>query len=421
MNDLSYWAATSSRQKSYADTPLPDSVDVAIIGGGYTGLSAALHLAQAGAKAAVLEHEHLGWGASSRNGGMVLPGYKAGLDTLIKRYGMERTRRLHDFTLEAIALVKSLIADHQIECELEETGYIYAAYKPAHYGWLADHQRDLEHAFNHPTRVIPRERQREELGSDYFHGLLVDDSAAGLHPAKYVNGLAQAADRAGASLHENAPVTRVKRAGDRFEVTTARGQLSAKDVIVATNGYTGGVIPWLQRRVVPVGSYIIVTEPLDAEIAHRLIPHRRMVFDTKSMLYYWRVLQDNRVMFGGRASFVPTSQQRYAEILRRGMVDIYPELANTKVEYAWGGKLGFTVDLMPHTGRHDGVFYSVGYGGHGVAFATYMGKRLAERVAGKDSSLPLEDLAFWPVPLYQGFPWFLPFAGWYYELKDRMS
>jgi glycine/D-amino acid oxidase-like deaminating enzyme len=421
MTELSYWAATSKRDQTLADAPLPDALDCAIIGGGYTGLSAGYHLAKNGLKVAVLEREHIGWGASGRNGGMVLPGYKAELHGLMRRYGVEKARELYDHSVASIELVKTLVREEKIACDLEETGSIYAAFKPAHYRSLVDYQRELAHDFNHETRLIPRERQSEELGSDFYHGLLVNEAACGLHPAKFVGGLASAARRAGALLCENVSVERVRRSPDGFEVVTARGTVKSREVIVATNGYTGGAIPWLQRRVVPVGSYIIATEPLDPDLAHRLIPKRRMVFDTKNMLYYWRVLPDNRLMFGGRASFTPTTAQRSGELLRKGMLQVYPELKTAKIEYSWGGTLGFTLDLMPHTGRHDGIFYALGYGGHGVAFSTYLGKKLAEVIAGQSDRLPLQELAFYPIPLYQGWPWFLPLAGAYYELLDRIS
>jgi glycine/D-amino acid oxidase-like deaminating enzyme len=192
-------------------------------------------------------------------------------------------------------------------------------------------------------------------------------------------------------------------------------------VLVATNGYTGRLEPWLARRVVPVGSYIIATEPLPAHVQRRLIPRGRMLSDTKNLLYYFRLSPDGRLVFGGRAAFVPTAVERSREILRGGMVEVFPELIATPVDYAWGGKLGFTRDLMPHAGQRGCLSYALGYGGHGVAVASWLGDRVGQAMAGKADWPALADLPFPPVPLYRGSPWFLPLAGAYYGLKDRVS
>ena len=419
--DNSYWVATSIRDTFYTDAPPAGAVDCAIVGGGYTGLSTAYHLAKSGAKVALLEREAVGWGASSRNGGMVLPGYKTEVDGLLRRFGLERTRKLFDLSLDAVKLVKALTAAEGIACDLQETGELYAACKPAHFKAMRARQKLLAEQFEHPTTLVGPAELKAELDSPAYCGALIDPAACGLHPAKYVLGLARAAAKAGATLHERAPAERITKTPRGFEIRTPHGTLLAKEVVIATNGYTDGLVGWLHKRVIPVGSYIIATEPLDPALAAKLIPHKRMVFDSKNMLYYFRVLPDNRMLFGGRASFTPTNPQHSGEILRKGMVETFPELASARVEYSWGGTLGFTFDLMPHAGQTDGIHYSLGYGGHGVAWSTYMGKRLADALSGHSSDIPLAELPFPDVPLYSGKAWFLPFAGAYYQFLDWVS
>jgi glycine/D-amino acid oxidase-like deaminating enzyme len=415
----SYWAVTAPYPEPHT-ADLPDRVDCVVVGGGYSGLSAATHLAKKKASVAVLERERIGWGASSRNGGMVLPGLKVELEALARQLGLEAARRMYEMSVEAVELVRDLTLAEKIDCELQSTGELYAAWKPAHFKAMCARLPALEKRFGRTYHVIPPEELASELGTTRYHGALVDENAMGLHPRKYVLGLAQSAMRAGATLHEGMGVTRIERTASGFTVITPRGVIRSKHVIIATNGYTGGITPWHQRRIVPVGSYIIATEPLDQALADRLIPKRRMVFDSKNMLYYFRILPDNRMLFGGRASFVPTSEEKTGAILRRGMVELFPDLREVPVAYSWGGTLGFAMDLMPHAGIRDGMHYSLGYAGHGVALATYMGKRLAESITeGKE--IPFSNTPFWPIPFYWGWPWFLPFAGMYYEFMDMVS
>jgi len=418
MDTLSYWADTCPRETSYHNNPLPETVDVAVVGGGYTGLSAALHLAKAGASVAVLERAILGWGASSRNGGMLLPGLKHGVGHLIQRYGYEAARRMFAWSLESVDLVRRLIADEGIDCDYQDVGYYYAAWKPGHLVAIEADHRLMAERFDYPTTLIPAERSREEVGTVRYHGGLVDACGGGLHPAKLVAGLARAAERAGASLHEGAEVQSLRQINAGFEVVTARGTLHAREVIIGTNGYTGSLIPWLRRRIIPLGSYIIVTEPLDPALANQLIPHRRMIFDSKNVLYYFRILPDRRMLFGGRVSFTPTTSEVSGARLRAGMVALFPELTNVKVEYSWGGYLGLAFDLMPHAGRQDGVWYAVAYAGHGVGMATWLGARVAMHLSGQGAGLPFSEIPFPSAFFYGGWPWFMPLAGAWFRLLD---
>jgi glycine/D-amino acid oxidase-like deaminating enzyme len=277
--------------------------------------------------------------------------------------------------------------------------------------------------FNHSVRLISREELRSEIGSDIYHGGLVDEASAGLNPARYVAGLAAAALNAGAAIYDRAEVERMVRDGTTFRVFTSRGPLSAREVFVATSGYTGPATPALQKKIVPIGSYIIATEPLPRELAREVSPKNRMIFDSKNFLYYYRLTPDGRMLFGGRAAFLPESPdtvRESAEILRRGMVEVYPQLREAKVEYAWGGTLDFAFDMMPHAGRIDGAHYALGYAGHGVALATYLGTQMAAAMLGEAADNPFADIAFpgAPLGLYDGRPWFLPFAEAWYRALD---
>jgi glycine/D-amino acid oxidase-like deaminating enzyme len=372
-------------------------------------VSAARELARRGARVTLLEARTLGWGASTRNGGIVHPGYKWGPRELLARYGDETGRQLYAETFESYELVKRLIADEGIDCDFREVGQLELAYAPSHVPDLA-HARDGLASVGVESTVLPRERLREEIGSDAYYGGLVVESSGLLHPGRYLAGLVAAADRAGADLHERVRARSIRRQA-----------ILAGEVIVATNGYTDGVAPALRRRVMPIGSYIIASEPLPEDLARELSPKGRAFFDTKNFLFYWHVSVDRRMIFGGRASFLPTSIDRTAAILHRGLLEVHPQLAGYRIAYAWGGNVGFTFDRMPHAGRMDGVTYAVGCCGTGVALMTNLGTRLGGWLAG-DEPPALARLRFPLVPApFEGRPWFLPIVGEWYRLKDRLA
>jgi len=426
VKEYPYWhdtlAAPANLQSAICN--LKSSADVVVVGGGYTGLAAARQLARAGASVLVIEREHVGWGASSRNAGQVLTGMKLEASTLVRRYGAPRARRLFDVASASIARLEALIAEERIACDYERTGHLCAAFKHSHFEVFREEQALLQRVFDHPVRVVPREAQREEIGSDVYYGLLVDDRSGALNPARYVDGLAAAATRAGVAIATGTAVTRVERRPHGVRVHTTRGDVEAGDVLMATNGYTNGAAPALQRRFVPIGSYIIVTEPLADAVAQALLPHRRMAYDSKNFLYYFRVTPDRRLLFGGRAEFGrpgPDTVRRAAAILQKGLTAVFPQLADARVDYAWGGNVAFTRDQMPRAGRLDEVYYAGGYCGHGVAMATYLGEQIARRIAGEPIDHPLFDDRFPAIPLYGGNPWFLPLAGAYYQVMDWLQ
>jgi glycine/D-amino acid oxidase-like deaminating enzyme len=416
--DILWWAGLRPPE---AVAEPPSRADVAIVGGGYTGLAAARALARCGTRVVVLERDHIGFGASGRNGGMVLPGYKAEPSDLVRRHGMRVARRLFEDSLSAIDFVESLIQEEAIECDWGRPGHVTLAARPSHFRELEAARRLLQREFGYETGLIGPTEMASEIGSGRYHGGLIDLKAGSLQPARYVSGLAKAAMRAGAMVCERTGVSSLNEAGGVVRLGTNRGSLEAAAVLIATNGYTGRLDPWLARRVVPVGSYIIATEPLAPEVQRRLVPRGRMLSDTKNLLYYFRLSPDGRMVFGGRAAFVPTALARSREMLRQGLTEVFPELSSVRTEYAWGGTLGFARDLMPHAGRRGAIVYALGYGGHGVALASWLGDRIGRVMAGQAAWPALGELPFPSIPLYRGRPWFLPLAGAYYGLRDRIG
>jgi len=435
MREQNYWLTTVEMPQVEARRPLPERVDVAVIGAGFTGLSAARTLAQRGAKVVVLESETIGWGASSRNGGMVLTGMKLGVNQLISMYGRELTRRMYAASLATIDCVEQIVRDENIACDFARSGHLEVACKQRHFDDYARQAEVIAREFNHELRVVQRNELSAEIGSNIYYGGMVDETSVGLNPARYVAGLATAAMKAGAEIFEHARVEslqRESRQGDAgWKIATSRGALWAGDVFVATSGYTGRATPALRKKIIPIGSFIITTEVLPEKLAQELSPRNRMIYDSKNYLYYYRLTPDRRMLFGGRAAFFPENDQtvrRSAEILRRGMIDVYPQLSDAKVEYVWGGTLDFAFDIMPHAGQLDGMYYAVGYAGHGVAMATYQGQKIAElmaaeKTAGDKPENPFVGLPFpgAPLGLYNGKPWFLPFAGAWYKFLDWVS
>ena len=423
-NGASETQSSGSGTRNPEPPTLQRSADVVVVGAGYTGLAAARQLARAGAVVVVLDKARVGFGASSRNGGQVLTGLKVDAETLIARYGEARARQLFDVAGQSIARLEALVTEEHIDCEYRRVGHIQAAWKAKHFTAFRREQALLARVFAHRVELVPRGEQRSEIGSDAYHGLLVDEGSGALNPMKYVQGLSDAAVRAGATLVHDLAVTAVRRRGDRWLVATGRGELEADDVLFATNGYSDRAAPALQRRLIPIGSYIIATEPLAAAQADSLLPRRRMAFDSKNFLYYFRVTSDSRLLFGGRAEFSapgPETTRHAAAILRTGMATVFPELASARIDYAWSGHVAFTTDQMPRAGRLEGAWYAGGYCGHGIAMATHLGEQVARRMAGESIDHPLFDDDWAPIPLYRGDPWFLPLVGAYYQVKDWLE
>jgi glycine/D-amino acid oxidase-like deaminating enzyme len=430
LREHNYWLTTAQMPGTDANRVLPSRVDVAVIGAGFTGLSAARTLSHRGAKVAVLESETIGWGASSRNGGMVLTGLKLGVNQLISMYGRDLARCMYAASLATIDCVEQIVREEAIDCDFSRCGHLEVACKQRHFDDYARQAEVIANEFNHQLRVVQKSELSAEIGSKVYHGGMVDEVSAGLNPARYVAGMGSAAKKAGAEIFEHTRVEGLQRESSQGEtgwgITTSRGPLWAREVFAATSGYTSKATPALQKRIIPIGSFIITTEVLPEALAHELSPRNRMIYDSKNYLYYYRLTPDRRMLFGGRAAFFPETDQtirRSAEILRRGMTGVYPQLRDTKIEYVWGGTLDFAFDMMPHAGQIDGMYYAVGYAGHGVAMATYQGQQMAELISGDKPENPFAGIKFpsAPLGLYNGKPWFLPFAGIWYKFLDWVS
>jgi glycine/D-amino acid oxidase-like deaminating enzyme len=420
-----YWLDTATPSGDHRRVAVPERVDIAVIGAGFTGLSAALEAAQAGATVVVLDRHTVGWGASGRNGGMATTGLAVGLGKAIKRYGRQAAIEMFSEYNRAIDTVEDLVKEHSIDCDFDRFGKLTLAMNAKQVRQMRRTQQTLAELADHQVTVVGKEDIHSEIGSDFYAGGMVDPLGAGMHVGKFVHGLAAAGIRAGATICEDTQVTQLKAvSGGGHAVHTTRGVLRAEEVLVATSGYTGPLTPWLMRRTIPVGSFIIVTEPLPLETAQRILPRQRQASDNKMLTYYFRITPDNRLLFGGRARFAlssPDSDLKSAEILKQAMSTVFPYLSSARIDYTWGGLVDLSMDRMVHAGQRDGIHYSLGYSGHGVQMATYMGKQMALSMLGKPSRNLWEELPYRAVPGHFGPPWYLPFIGGAAKVIDRFN
>ena len=419
----SYWLDTATPFASGAQGPPQGDADVVVVGAGFTGLSAAIALAKKGAKVVVLEAGLVANAASGRNGGMCNNGFAQDYYGLSSKLGFERANMLYRAFDAGVDKVESLIAEEGIGCHFKRVGKLKLAAKAAHYDKLARSQALMAEQVDPDTRMVPRSELRAEIGSDRYFGGLVFEKGAGMHMGKYGQGLAEAAVRRGAVIHENNPVTGIRRvSGQAHELQTPTGSVRARQVLLATGTSAVGPLGWFRRRIVPVGAFIIATEPLPVALLDKLTPRRRNTTDTKNLVNYFRVSPDDRLLFGGRARFTsstdPESDRKSGAILRRAMVEVFPELADVRIDYCWGGMVDMTRDRLPRAGEREGLFYSMGYSGHGTHMATYMGAIMAEVLDGKAELNPWRDFDWPAIPGHFGKPWFLPFVGAWYRYQD---
>jgi glycine/D-amino acid oxidase-like deaminating enzyme len=418
----SYWLDTAPAFADGAQGDIPARADVVIVGGGFTGLSAALALTRRKASVLVLEAGRIVGEASGRNGGQCNNGLAHDYAALAQQLGASTARAFYRAYCSSVDTVERLIHEQTIDCDFARRGRIKLAAKPAHYDKLAAAYEILRAEVDPDVQLVPRSQIRDEVGSDAFYGGLIQTTSAQMHVGKFGVGLAKAAARSGAQIYESAAVTAMERLpGGTFRITSKRGVVDAAQVLIATGTTTHGPFKWFQRRLAPIGSFIVVTEPLSAQQLARLLPTRRSYVTSKNIGNYFRATLDNRLLFGGRARFAmsnPQSDQKSGHILRATLATIFPELSNIDIDYCWGGLVDMTADRLPRAGEHQGLYYSMGYSGHGVQMSVHMGEVMAEVMDGRSERNPWQQLEWPTIPGHFAKPWFLPLVGAYYRVQD---
>lgn len=401
---------------------IPRECDVAVVGSGYTGLHAALVTARAGRHTVVFDAEDAGFGCSTRNGGQISTSVKPSYATLSKRHGDERAFEILKEGQRSLAFVGDFVRAEGIECDFGVVGRFHAAHNPAQYESLARSVSRQPRGLEVPAHVVPRAEQRAEIDTDAYHGGVVYEAHASIDPARYHQGLLERVKAAHATIAARSPVTAIERDGDRFHLRSANGSTRAREVVVATNGYSGVLLPWLRRRLIPIGSYMIATEELPGTLASTLIPRNRIVSDSRKVVFYYRLSPDRRrILFGGRVSVRETDPAASGPLLRADLVKIFPSLAGVRISHSWCGFVAYTFDELAHLGVHEGIRYAAGYCGSGVGMASYLGMRLGQQVLGlPEGRTAFDGLPFATRPFYSGNPWFLAPAVRYYRLRDRL-
>ncbi|MBU1175763.1 MAG: FAD-binding oxidoreductase [Alphaproteobacteria bacterium] len=417
----SYFAASAGMAPELVPIEGDARTEICIIGGGYTGLSAALHLSEAGRQVTLIEAQRVGWGASGRNGGQVGSGQRIDQVTLERMLGPERARALWDIAEGAKQLVRDLIDRHAIACDLAP-GIVTAAHRQRHVAELHAYAEHLVKAYDYSSiSALDRDELAETIGTNAFFGGTLDRGAAHLHPLKFAFGLARAALAAGATMHERTRALSIER-GRIVRVATDRGMVSADHVLIAANGYLGLLVPDVAARVLPINSYIAATEPMDAERAKKLIPDNVAVYDTRFVVSYFNLSADHRLLFGGREAYGYKDPTDISSSIGKRMLSIYPGLADLKFDYSWGGTLGITLNRMPHFAQlGPNILNASGFSGHGVALSVMAGRLMAEALAGKSEGF--DAMARVPGRRFPGGTLLrrplLVLAMLYYAMRDR--
>lgn len=422
MKFLSYWHETAPAFASEARGAAEGHYDVAVVGAGFTGLGAARKLAMEGRSVVVLEAETVGFGGSGRNGGHLNNGIAHSYLHAREVFGREKAKAVWRAFDEGIELIERIIAEEGIACDFRRSGKLKLASKAKHYDGLARNAEAIREDADPSVVMLTRAEIAAEVVSDAFHGGMLQPKSAMMHMGRFATGLGEAAARHGAAIFQKAPVTARERHGDGWRLITPKGSVTADKVLLATGAYTDAAFPWFRRRIVPVGSFIIATRPLSAQEVAATVPGNRTYVNTRNIGNYFRLSPDNRLIWGGRARFSGTSDQRSdarsGAILRKGLAAIFPHLTDVEIDYCWGGLVDMTVDRFPRAGQADGLYFSMGYSGHGAQLATHMGEIMADMMTGRIDRNPWDGLPWNAVPFHTGKPWFLPLVGQYYKLLD---
>lgn len=417
-----YWWEAAPPENEVTGAP-PAETDVTIVGAGYCGLCCAVELAENGVGVVVLEAGALGQGASTRNGGMVTGGQKLVVSGATARIGAEQRARLLDDARDSLAMLEARVAKYQLDADYQRSGRVILAHVPSHYRRLERWAELLSREAGSETSLVPRQRLAEEIGGSRYHGGLVIADYGGLHPAKYHRSLRELARKHGAGLHPHAAVTAIERASAGFRVITERGTVHSRDVFVATNGYTGPLIPHLRARVLPVASYIVATEPLPSGLAEHLSPRRRMFSDTRKNLAYFRLSPDGtRVLYGSRPSLLARNPRAVAASLHRQLCEVWPEMHDIHIAYCWTGNVGMTADGLPHMGAFEGIHYAIGCNGSGVAMMSYLGYQSALKIMQRKNRPAAFDSPYFPA--LPGLPLshkLVPVVSEWYRARDVLA
>tara|TARA_Y100000758_G_scaffold19910_1_gene13823 strand:+ start:180 stop:1478 length:1299 start_codon:yes stop_codon:yes gene_type:complete len=415
-----YWWDRTPRP-TIKEIPLPKETEVLVIGSGYTGLCTAIQTCRNGLDTVVLDAQDAGWGGSSRNGGQVSPSIKPSFQELSRKYGEEPARELLKEGYNALKWIGDFIQEENIDCDFRRVGHYYGAHSLSQFKHLEKIINEQPEGLQLDVNLIPKSQQHTEIGSDFYHGGIVHQNHASLDPARFHQGLLEGALTSGAQIKTHCAVNKIEKKGGIFQIHTEAGTMSAREVVVATSGYTGTVTPWHRRRVIPIGSYIISTELLAEDLVNELIPRDRVITDSRKLVVYYRASPDRkRILFGGRVSLNETDPDKCAKPLHKKLTQIFPQLAKIKVSHSWMGFVGFTFDHMPHTGDKEGVHYAMGYCGSGICLSSYFGTKLGQRLAGlPQGNTIFTDINFQTRPFYKGNPWFLAPSILYFQLRDR--
>lgn len=423
MKDQPYWWDAAPRVD---ETPaeLPKEIDAVVIGGGFSGLNAARVMAKAGRSVLVCESQFGGYGASTRNGGMLGPSFhKLGVEGLKAHYGTERTQGILKESVGFVGFLQELLGEEGIDCDFRRSGRFRCASRPAHYEQMARDLEPLVQATGIDAEMVPRKNVRDEIGTDRFYGGVRYSIDAGLHPAKYHDGLLRVFRQVGGLFAANTRVSGIEQTANGFQVRTSNGEVHAGQVAICTNGYTGKSTPWFRRRVLPIRSSLIATEPLAPGLMTELMPTRRCYGDTRRVMAYYRPSPDGtRILFGGRATSADHAINN-AKLMRQSMLDVFPGLEKTQITHSWSGLVAYAFDHVPHLGEHDGMFYAMGYCGSGVARATFFGTKLGHKMLGEveEGRTAFDDLPFETRPLYNGVPWFMPAIIRWHRFIDQLG
>jgi glycine/D-amino acid oxidase-like deaminating enzyme len=401
---------------------VPRTCDVAVVGSGYTGLHAALQTARGGRHTVVFDAEDAGFGCSTRNGGQISTSVKPSFAALARVHGEQRAFEILKEGQRSLAWIGEFVRSEGLDCDFGVVGRFHAAHNAAQFEALAQKATHQPKGLEVEAHVVPRAEQRAEIDTDAYFGGVVYAQHASVDPARYHQGLLERVRGAGAEVVPHCPVKAIEKDGDRYRVTTARGVASARDVVIATDGYTGPLSPWLQRRVIPIGSYVIATEPLPEATIAQLIPRNRIVSDTRKVVFYYRASPDRRrILFGGRVSVRETDPAVSGPLLHADLAKIFPQLAGVRIAHSWCGFVAYTFDELMHTGRHEGVYFATGYCGAGVGMGSYLGMRIGQQVLGlAEGRTAFDGLPFATRPFYTGNPWFLAPSVRYFRWRDRL-